>query len=635
MCGIAGFLGPWSENLIKTMVKSLRHRGPDGDGYFFDQQRGLALGHTRLSIIDLSAAAAQPMNSQNERYILTFNGEIFNYQHLRKGLEFRGVKFRTNSDTEVLLNLFTQQGPSCVQQLHGIFAFAIWDKHKKELFLARDHLGVKPLYYAKLSKGFLFASELKVLTLCSDLPRCIDPVAVSDHVSFLWTAGEATMLRHVQKLRPGCTLTINEKGLHIERYYSVPIQEKNESTKKTTPVALRNLIDDVVKEQMVADVEVGALLSGGVDSSAIVASMCEATDPKNITTFSAAVDAKNLEEDNFGEDEKFAGEMAHSLGVKLIKVPMAANLIDELPAMVWSLDEPTADFAAIQTQILARAARQNGIKVLLSGIGGDDLFTGYGRHTAALLYAILDSAPGLRRVVSAATCLIPPGSLLSRRISRISTLLHLKEESMLSESMIFSGVTMSQRLNVLSQELREELNQKSIPLPILNSLVKTKSLHPVERLLDIEKNGFIPDHNLNYTDKMAMQEGVEVRVPLCDPKLVEFATKISLSDMIDLRQTKKILRKSQKGRLPESILARSKQGFGVPIRAWLKGPARPLLEDLTSSNVIDKRGLFNSISVGRLKDQFLAGKVDAAMTLFPLIALELWCRALDSAPTVN
>ena len=635
MCGIAGFLGPWSENLIKTMVKSLRHRGPDGDGYFFDQQRGLALGHTRLSIIDLSAAAAQPMNSQNERYILTFNGEIFNYQHLRKGLEFRGVKFRTNSDTEVLLNLFIRHGPSCLKQLHGIFAFAIWDKHKKELFLARDHLGVKPLYYANLPKGFLFASELKVLTLCCDLPRCIDPVAVSDHVSFLWTAGESTMLRHVRKLRPGCTLTINEKGHRIERYYSVPIQETNEPTKQATPVALRNLIDDVVKEQMVADVRVGALLSGGVDSSAIVASMCEATDPVNITTFSAVVDAKHLEEDNFGEDAKFAGEMADSLGVELIEVPMTANLIDELPAMVWSLDEPTADFAAIQTQFLARAASQNGIKVLLSGIGGDDLFTGYGRHTAALLYATLNNVPGLRRVVSAAGSLITPGSLLSRRISRTSTLLRLKEELMLSEAMSFSEVTRSQRLNILSPKLREELNQTSIPLPILTSLAKTKTLHPVERLLDIEKNGFIPDHNLNYTDKMAMQEGVEVRVPLCDPKLVKFATKISLSDMIDLKQTKKILRQSQKERLPKSILARSKQGFGVPIRAWLKGPARPMLEDLTSSSIIDKRGLFDSNSVSRLKDKFMVGKVDAAMTLFPLMALELWCRALDSAPTAN
>ena len=379
----------------------------------------------------------------------------------------------------------------------------------------------------------------------------------------------------------------------------------------------------------------GALLSGGVDSSAIVASMCEVTDPVNITTFSAVVDAKDMEEDNFGEDAKFAGEMADSLGVELIEVPMTANLIDELPAMVWSLDEPTADFAAIQTQFLARAASQNGIKVLLSGIGGDDLFTGYGRHTAALLYATLNNVPGLRRVVSAAGSLITPGSLLSRRISRTSTLLRLKEEQMLSEAMSFSEVTTSQRLKILSPKLREELNQTGIPLPILTSLAKTKTLHPVQRLLDIEKNGFIPDHNLNYTDKMAMQEGVEVRVPLCDPKLVKFATKIPLSDMIDLKQTKKILRQSQKERLPKSILARSKQGFGVPIRAWLKGPARPMLEDLTSSSIIDKRGLFDSSSVSRLKDKFMVGKVDAAMTLFPLMALELWCRALDSAPTAN
>jgi asparagine synthase (glutamine-hydrolysing) len=632
MCGIAGFLGPWPRSLVEDMVAAEGHRGPDGVGYFHNAEVGIGLGHARLSIIDLSEQAAQPMISEDGRYIITFNGEIYNYRGLRTELEAVGVRPRTHSDTEILLQLFIRYGTRCLERLQGIFAFAVWDAVERKLFLARDHLGVKPLYYAALPQGFLFASELKVLTLCPDLDRAIDPVAVSDHLGFLWTAGESTMLRSVKKLRPGGMLTVDNHSIRSERYYRAPLSGTAVDTRAMEPTLLRDLIDEVVADQMVADVEVGALLSGGVDSSAIVASMCRASEPERITTFCASVSATAGGADNFGDDAGFARVVANNLGVHLIEVPTGADLIESLPGMVWSLDEPTADFSALQTQLLAHAARGAGIKVLLSGAGADDIFTGYGRHSVALLFAALDRFPGLRQTVGALCRVFPPGSIRGRRMLRMGELLAMGEEVMLSEAMSLSSVSGQRRLALLSGDVRAQVAGRKFPAPFAESLARTRGLHPVERILDLDLNGFLPDHNLNYADKMAMQAGVEIRVPFCDRRLVEFAMQFPLCEKIDFRQTKKILRQSQKERVPNAVLKRPKQGFGVPVRDWLKGPARAKMEELTSTPVIEARGLFDAGAVAALRSDFLAGRIDAAMSLFPIMTVELWCRALDTAP---
>jgi len=632
MCGIAGFLGPWSGQLAEAMVAALRHRGPDDEGCHFDAAAGLALVHTRLSIIDPTEAAHQPMSTADGRYTISFNGEIYNYRGLRAGLESAGVTLRTRSDTEVLLALYVRDGAACLDRLHGIFAFAIWDSIEKRLFLARDHLGVKPLYYAVLGQGFLFASEMKALTLCRDLPRDIYPAALADHLGFLWTAGEATILKAVRKLRPGCTLTVDAAGVRGRRYYRTPLPE---SRKPGSAGDLRDLIDQVVAEQMVADVDVGALLSGGVDSSAIVAAMCQAADPDKITTFCAAVTRSDSASDNFGDDRHHATEVARALGVRLIEVPTETDLIDQLPAMMWQLDEPTGDFAALQTLALARAAREAGIKVLLSGVGGDDLFAGYSRHRAVVIYELLCRIPGGRAAASFFARLFPAGSLIGRRVCRTGELLAMDEETMLTEAMSFSAIAGPGRRALLSPWVREALGGAVRPAPFAASFAATAGLHPVERALDLELNGFMPDHNLNYTDKMAMQAGVEVRVPLCDPRLVDFAMHLPITDKIDLWRTKKILRASQENRLPRSVLRRPKQGFGVPMRGWLRGVARPLMEELTSAPVVSVRGLFDAGAVAALRQAILSSPVDAAQTLFSLMAIEVWCRALDAAPTIG
>jgi asparagine synthase (glutamine-hydrolysing) len=629
MCGIAGFIGPWPRALAAAMSDALAHRGPDGAGVFHDPAAQITLAHRRLSIIDLSESGAQPMHHASGRFTITYNGEIYNYRELRAELAADGVTFRGASDTEVLLALYARDGAKCVERLNGIFAFAVWDAERRALFLARDHLGVKPLYYAALPQGFLFASELKALTLCPDLPRALDPAAVADHVGFLWTAGEATMLKAVRKLRPGCTLTVDRNRMRIERFYRVPVATDHV---RADADELTARIDAVVKDQMVADVEVGALLSGGVDSSAIVAAMCRATDPGRITTFCAAVPKTGSAVDNFGDDQHFARIIAQTLGVKLIEVPTDADLFGALGDMLWQLDEPTADFAALQTYLLAKEARNNGIKVLLSGVGGDDLFTGYGRHTGALIYAKLARVPGLRPLAASLLRPLAPTTMIGRRLQRIGELLSLPEDRMLVEAMSYSAVRAEQRRGVLAPGLRGVLAEDGIPAPLRESLDRTRDRHPVERFLDLELNAFMPDHNLNYTDKMAMQAGVEVRVPLIDHRLVDYAMRIPIGAKIDLRQTKKILRGSQAARLPAEILTRPKQGFGVPLRAWLSGPARGMLEELTAPEVVAARGLFDPGAVAVLKRDFYARRVDSAFTLFPLMAIELWCRMLDRAP---
>ncbi len=631
MCGIAGFLGPWSGALLSAMTEAIAHRGPDGSGLVFEPAAGLGLGHRRLSIIDLSNVAAQPMRTPDGRYLITYNGEIYNYRALRRALAADGVRFQSDSDTEILLALFAHEGLACLDRLDGIFAFAVWDTVERRLTLARDHLGVKPLYYAELPRGFLFASEIKSLALCPDLPRDIDPATVADLMATAWSAGEGTMLRAVRKLRPGCAMVVDDDGVRITRYYRTPLA--GAAASDSSPGALRDLIDTVVADQMVADVEVGALLSGGVDSSAIVASMCRAAEPARITTFCASVSDAGGGADNFGDDLAHAREVAEALGVRLIEVPTEADLLDELPAMVWSLDEPSADFAALQTRLLARAAREDGIKVLLSGVGGDDLFTGYGRHTAAMIYARLGHVPGARSVASRLLRRADPESLRGRRLQRMGALLGMAEDEMLEEAMSFSPVTGPERVRLFAAHLRDGMDGHSAALR--DSLGTTRGRHPVERLLDMELNGFLPDLNLNYSDKMAMREGVEIRVPLVDRRLVAHAARLPLSARMDLRRTKKILRRSQRGRVPGSVLGRPKQGFGVPIRAWLRGPARALMEELTGATVIEARGLFDADAATALREGFLAGRNDAAMTLFPMMTAELWCRALDGTETVG
>jgi asparagine synthase (glutamine-hydrolysing) len=635
MCGIAGFLGPWPRTLVEGMVSAQAHRGPDGQGVLFDEEAAMGLGHVRLAIIDLTEGAAQPMESACGRYVISYNGEIYNYRALRERLISEGVRLRSDSDTEVLLECYARYGADCLGMLEGIFAFGVWDRKERSFFLARDPLGVKPLYYAKTNKGFLFASELKALVLCEDVSRKIDVRAVLSYLGFLWTADGRTMLEDVRKLRPGHFMRVDENAISHTHYHKVRTEDCKGVSVSTDPKDFCDLFDEVVADQMVADVPVGALLSGGVDSSAVVASMCRTADAKRITAFCAVVGKDSRGADNIGDDVTHAREVAAKTGVNLVEVPTQSDVLSDLPDMLWKLDEPCADFAALQVQKLAQTAREQGVKVLLSGVGADDLLTGYPRHRLALLRARMRVLPGLRPMASAVLKLFPQGSLLGRRLNRLGTLLGLSEDMMLVEAMSFSALLGHGRLALLAADIRPEVEPDGLPEGLVALAEETKGQHPVSRQLHFDINAFVPDHNLNYVDKMSMLSGIEVRVPILDRRLVDYAACLPLSAKIDLSQTKKILRKSQSTRLPESVLSRPKQGFGLPLRSWLANDARDMLEELTTPEVLSSRGLFDEKSVSALKQDFYRRKIDAAQSLFAIMAIELWCRALDKVSPIR
>ena len=633
MCGIAGFSGPWSDKLLEKMLDAMAYRGPDGRGAWRDSSASMALGHLRLSIIDLSPAGAQPMISRDARFVITFNGEIYNYRQIRQELEAAGVQFRSTSDTEVLLELVAREGEKCLSRLNGIFAFACWDRQSKRMLIARDQLGVKPFYYAELSDGFIFASELKALVLCPDMPREIEPTTVLNHLSYVWSSSDRTMLKAVRKLRPGHYAWIDENGrAEVRRFYAAPDPSPD---RDASACHLLSLFDEVVADQMVADVPVGAFLSGGVDSSAIVSSMCRAAPPSHIVAFCAKVAKDKSRADNFGDDIAYARLLAKKTGVSLVEVPTDEELIDDLSSMLWDLDEPTADFAALQTRRLAAEARRQGIIVILSGTGGDDLFTGYGRHTAALVWHRLGLAPGLRKGAAALLELLPSSSLTGRRLSRMGGLLALPEREMLAEAMSFSTLHAAGRLALLSRGFSEGLTEKDAIGPLNAVIDRTEGQPVLERLLRLDLEGFLPDLNLNYTDKMAMRESIEVRVPFVDPRMVSFAARVPWNRKINLSNTKEIFRKAQAKRLPHSILTRPKQGFGTPVRAWLDGPARALLDDTTLPVALKQRGLFDPSAVSQLRLLFDAQEGDVAFSLFSMMAIELWCRELDGHHSVS
>ena len=381
MCGILGFVGSFGSASLDAMARALAHRGPDDRGLHIDEAQGIGLGQTRLAIIDLTATGHQPMADASARYLVVFNGEIYNYRELRAELEREGVAFRGHSDTEVMLEWYARLGPAVLDKLNGIFALAIWDQERRELFLARDGLGVKPLYYTEGRRGFAFASELKALMPVLDA-RTLDPAALHRYMSFLWCPGEGTPIREVRQLHPGEAMLV--KGGRIDRrwtWYELPARQPrlgaipDGEVVSSTAAMLRS----AVHRQLVADVPLGAFLSGGLDSSAVVAFARERTPDLKCFT----IDLQGGNDAGFADDLPYARRVAAHLKVPLHVVTVeASQMARDLERMVWMIDEPLADPAPLNVLYISRLAREQGIKVLLSGSGGDDLYTGYRRHVA-------------------------------------------------------------------------------------------------------------------------------------------------------------------------------------------------------------------------------------------------------------
>jgi asparagine synthase (glutamine-hydrolysing) len=626
MCGIVGIAvanGGSVPDLLPSLQR-LAHRGPDGSGIYADER--FAIGHTRLAIIDPTETGAQPMRSADGRYVITYNGEIYNFTDLRNELLARGVNFRGSSDTEVLLEGFCAFGPDVVSKLNGIFSFCIGDIRTQELFIARDPLGVKPLYWAQGACGFLFASEIKALLAVAPVDRAIDDVAIMQYLTFLWCPGERTPFKSVRKLEPGTALFIRDgRVARTWRYWRLPdYAPRRDWTAQECANELGNAVTSAVERQLMSDAPLGAFLSGGLDSTAIVAAACKKL--PDIHCFTMAIEGDVGEE--MKDDLPYARLAAQELGVRLTEVPVKPTDISSgLSSMVAMLDEPLADPACIITNLISQAAHQQGIKVLLSGVGGDDLMSGYRRHSVAAYNSTWDVLPGLlRKQLSNLGSNVDKRSIVRRRLAKV---LHNVDRCADDRLIgLFEWTPPHLVQSVLNKDRVAECDTSLIMEPLKREIATSK-LSGLEKCLKLDQRFFLADHNLTYTDKMGMAAGVEIRVPLLDLELVSFASHIPSEWKHKGLNAKWIFKESQRGKVPDVIRNRPKAGFGVPLRKWIHGDLKEMTHDLTSVSSINRRGIFDAKAVQQLLVDDHAGREDAAYTLFSVMCIELWCRTFQ------
>jgi asparagine synthase (glutamine-hydrolysing) len=627
MCGIAGFSGDFERSLLERMNAAIAHRGPDDAGILFDPAARLGLAHRRLSIIDLSPRGHQPMWDVTGRVAITFNGEIYNYRELRRELVEDGYAFQSHSDTEVLLNLYLRDGDKMLSRLNGIFAFAIWDTRSRELLVARDHLGVKPLYFAETPRGVLFASELKALLQEPSLDRSLDPRAVRHHLLYLWCPSPQTILESVRKLEPGHALRVRD-GRVVDRFrfYELPFdQEIVDWPVEDAIVQVRKHLTRAVERQLVADVPVGAFLSGGLDSSSVVAMARRALGNERLHCFTIGFRDASAQAEGMAADLPHAERVAKYLDVDLHKIFVGPEMVEELPSMLFHLDEPQADPAPINALFISRLARQHDIKVLLSGAGGDDIFTGYRRHYALMQEPWWSWLPaGMRRGLRAASGRIRPTSELSRRIGKAFRYADLEGDRRIAA--YFHWIAPERLTAVFGPRLRGNpgLEEGDPVLLALEALPPT--VPRLNRMLFLEERFFLTDHNLNYVDKVSMANGVEVRVPLLDPDLVALAARLPLAMKQRGRLGKWVLRRAMEPYLPRDVIYRSKTGFGAPLRHWLRNELAPVVDDMLAPATLARRGLFDPAGVRELVRLDRDRRVDATYTLFAMICIEMWCR---------
>jgi len=632
MCGLAGFMGAFDRAALQAAGIALAHRGPDDFGEEWMQEGPAGLSHRRLSIIDLSPLGHQPMWDATGTLCIAFNGEIYNFRQLRRELESAGCHFRSDSDTEVVLNLYLTNGAGMLSGLNGIFALAIWDKRDSSLFLARDALGVKPLYYAETTRGIGFASEIKALLQLVPEAHELDVASLHRYLTFLWCPGNGTPLNGVRKLLPGEAMIVREsKVVRRWTWHSLP-GFRGVSRDLSTAEAIAGTADGLrqaVHRQLVADVPVGAFLSGGLDSSAVVTFAREQV--RDIRCFT--IESTDGEDRGVVNDLPYARKVAAHLGVSLDVVQIDSHrMANDVESMFYQLDEPLADPACLNVLYISGLARKYGIKVLLSGAGGDDLFAGYRRHRAVQWQLLWNWLPAwMRRGLEQSTAKLDQRIPLYRRMAKLFSGAGLCGDARLAT--YFAWAKESDLLNLYTSEFRAALGDEIAAQPMLDYLSRlSTTTTTLERLLALEQRFFLADHNLLYTDKMSMATGIEVRVPFLDLDLVEFAARIPSKLKQRGATGKWVLKKALEPYLPHDVIYRPKTGFGAPLRRWMRNELRPLLGDILSVDSLTRRGIFEPKAVQRLIANNDRGEVDGAYTLLSLLGIEIWCRAfLDGA----
>jgi asparagine synthase (glutamine-hydrolysing) len=624
MCGIAGFIGFNDDKLTQPLCESIKHRGPDDFGTF--QQDRIFLGHRRLSIIDLSETGHQPMFSPDGKFALIFNGEIYNHLDLRAS-HLLDKTFRSHSDTETVLIGFATYGVEFFKVLNGIFSLAIYNIETGELVIARDQFGVKPLYYYAKDDILIFSSEIKAIINYQFFDNQIDYRAIVNYLNFLWSPGEMTMFNNIKKLLPGHFIKVEKSdpaNFIISKFYDIPFDGVY-STKSENELVndLENLLLKAVERQLLSDVPIGFFLSGGLDSSLIVAMAKKINGDKPLTCFTINSNLDNSE-DGFSNDLEYAQKVAKFLSVNLEVIDANVDIIRDFDKMIFHLDEPQADPAPLNVLNICTAAKKMGFKVLVGGTAGDDLFSGYRRHQAVRIDRIYSKIPLIARsFLRKAFLMLPVNSSFSRRVNKYMAGIDKDGEEKMAG--YFSWFPKEKIMELFTPQIRNEIGDFD-PNAFLYDLTKNipAEKDPLNVMLYWEMKSFLVDHNLNYTDKLSMATGVEVRVPFLDLDLVNFSTRIPPSLKLKGTTTKYILKKVAEKYLPHEVVYRSKAGFGAPVRHWIKNDMADMIARCLSKETIETKGIFDYEKVADLIQQNKRNKIDASYTIWSLLAISSW-----------
>ena len=576
------------------------------------------------------------MLSHDGRFVVILNGEIYNYRELREQLVVKGHQFRTQTDTEVLLEAWAEWGDACLDHLNGMFAFALWDDKERALYLVRDHVGIKPLYYAEMFDklkfvGLAFASEIKSILAAGLIKPELDTESLHQFLTFLWAPDPNTLFKGIKTVPPGHLLEWRDGKIDVRQWWDISFDEVEEGrTEAWWQERVRETLDRVVKLEMVADVPLGSFLSGGIDSSSIVALMKQHSNGRRVGTYTIGIESSDLRYDIIPDDVEWARKVNKQLDTDYHEIMLRPDVVDLLPKLVYHMDEPAIDMA-IPTYLVSQAARES-MRVMLSGMGGDEVFAGYPRQMAMRVAGAFDPVPELlRRPVMRAVAAALPGGMPGKLTAPLRNAKKFARSAALDFANRYLGFgtyfTDEAKQKLYTDELREATNGLDAYAAHRDYFARAKAAAPLNQLLYVDLKTFLPCLNLMTTDKTSMAANLEVRVPFLNREMLALTARMPPELKLKGLKRKYILKKAAEKLLPHDVVWRKKAGFGAPIRSWLRGPLQPMVDDLLSEETIRRRGLFRPEEVRRVIEANLSGREDFNLQVFQLLNLELWQRA--------
>ena len=627
MCGIAGFAdlnpasstSPADRGRVQAMCDVMRHRGPDDDGIY--TAPGVGLGMRRLSIIDLSTGH-QPIHNEDQTVWVVFNGEIYNYAELRRSLEAAGHRFYTSSDTETIVHGYEEWGDQVFSRLRGMFGIALWDTRRRTLLVARDRAGIKPLYYAEAGGRLFFGSEAKCVLANPEVDRDLDPMALDHFLAYLYTPRDRAIFRGMRKLRPGHYLEVQDGRVSVRQYWQLPVTQSFHGSEADALDALERTLGEAVRSHMVSDVPLGAFLSGGIDSSVVVALMAQASS-RPVQTFSIGFDESTHNE------LPHARRVAEHLGTEHHEFVVRPDALDILDRVIWHFDEPFADSSAIPTWYVSEIARRH-VTVVLSGDGGDELFGGYDRYLPHPRVSSFDRlAPGVGRAIAAATWRALPHGTRGKNFLR-----HVARDA---QGRYLDSITFyhrDEREALVSPDLQRQLGGWNAESSFGEPFARLSNLPFAAQMMAFDFETYLPEDCLTKVDRMSMAHSIESRVPLLDHLVIEFAASLPVAMKIQGDRRKHLLKQLAYRLVPRQLLDRPKQGFGVPIGHWFRGSLREVFGDVLGSPLARQRGYFDGPFIDRVLEEHLAGRRDHSLRLWQLLVFELWHRQYVDATAI-